>query len=224
LRADCVPKRTYATEDIITALASFPEVVVIARTSSFAYKGREIDVRQIARELGVRYILEGSIRKSGNKARITAQLINGASGEHVWAKSFDEEGEDIVALQEAVATKVYGSIAGFQGEIRHAEEQTAWKKSDMDLEEYDYYLRGHELFFNYTKEDMAKARAIWEEGLAKFPNSALLRVKIAWSLRQDINWGWTDDPKRDMDRAWQLGLEAVAVRTSPGWSSGTRTG
>jgi tetratricopeptide (TPR) repeat protein len=168
-------------------------------------------VRQVAKDLGVRYVLEGSMRKLGNKARITAQLINGTTGEHVWATSFDEQGDDIVALQDAVAAKVYASIAGFQGEIRHAEEQTAWKKSAMDLEEYDYYLRGHALFFQYTKEDMAKARAIWEEGLAKFPDSALLRVKIAWSLRQDMDFGWTDDPKRDLDRCWKLGIEAVAV-------------
>jgi adenylate cyclase len=108
-------------------------------------------VRLVAAELGVRYLLEGSVRKLGGKARITAQLIDGGNGEHVWASSFDEESEDIVALQDAVADKVYSSVAGFQGEIRLAEEGAMWAKSDMDLEEYDYYLRGHAIFFRYTK-------------------------------------------------------------------------
>jgi hypothetical protein len=116
----------------------------------------------------------------------------------------------VAALQDDVANRVYATVAGLKGEIRKKEEADAWTKSAPSLEEYDYYLRGHQLFFRFNKEDNAKARQIWQEGLEKFPDSALLRTKIALTYLLDINYEWTDDPWGDTERAWKLATEAAA--------------
>jgi TolB-like protein/class 3 adenylate cyclase len=197
-------------EDIITELSTFPTIQVVSRTSSFVYD-KPVKVQQVAQDLGVHYVLEGSVRKAANKIRVTAQLIDATTGEHVWANRFDEEFDNVVALQEDVAAKIYGSLAGFRGEIRKSEEEEAWRKSAPSLEEYDYYLRGHVLFFRFTKEDNARARQIWQEGLARFPNSALLRIKICFAYEVDLFNGWSDDPSRDLELAWKLGTEAQAI-------------
>ncbi len=108
-------------EDIITMLSGFPDLAVVARTSSFAYKGKPLDVRQIGNDLGVDYVLEGSVRKEGGRARIVAQLIDAMSGEHAWAERFDRSGTDPWSLQDEVAGKIVGSLAGERGMIRHAD-------------------------------------------------------------------------------------------------------
>ena len=130
-------------------------------------------VQQVAEDLGVSYVLEGSVQKSAQGVRITAQLIDARSGDHIWANRYEEEGEDVTALQENVATKIYESVAGLRGEIRKEEERAAWQKSPPSLGEYDYYLRGHQPFFEFTPESNERARRIWQEGLAKYPDSAL---------------------------------------------------
>ena len=130
----------------------------------------------------------------------------------MWADRYDEEGSDVAALQDDVANKLYGTLAGLRGEVMKKEEAEAWSKSAPSLEEYDYYLRGHQLFFRFTKEDNAKARQVWQEGLAKFPDSALLRTKMALTYILDIDTEWTDDPWRDTELAWKLGKEAEAIQ------------
>jgi adenylate cyclase len=197
-------------EDIITMLSSYPTLRVVSRTSSFVYD-KPVKVQQVGEELKVNYVLEGSVRKTGDNVRVTAQLIDALSGEHVWANRYDEEGTDVTALQDDVATKLYGTIAGLRGEIMKKEEAEAWSKSAPSPEEYDYYLRGHQLFFRFNKEDNAKARQIWQEGLAKFPDSALLRLKLAWTYVLDIIWEWSDDPWRNTEMAWKLAKEAEAI-------------
>jgi TolB-like protein/class 3 adenylate cyclase len=203
------------TEDITMALSTFPEIRVVARTSASAYKGKAVKVQDVGRDLGVRYVLEGSTQKTAGKARITAQLIDATTGDHVWANRFDEEGDNIIALQDTVAARVFNALAGFKGEIRKSEEQAAWGKDGIALGEYDYYLRGHQIFFRYTEKDMAEARRVWREGLATFPNSALLRIKIAVTYFQDATWGWSDDPDRDLDAGWKLLEEAAAIPNRP---------
>lgn len=111
-----------------------------------------------------------------------------------------------------MANRIYNTIAGLRGEIRKKEEEEAWTKSAPSLEEYDYYLRGHQLFFRFTKEDNAKARQVWQEGLAKFPGSALLRAKIAFTYVIDIVREYTDDPWRDTELGWKLAKEAAAIQ------------
>ena len=197
-------------EDIITMLSSYPGLRVVSRTSSFVYD-KPVKMQQVGEDLKVSYVIEGSVRKAGGKVRVTAQLIDASTGDHLWANRYDEEGGDVAVLQDNVANRIYDTVAGLTGEIRKKEETDAWSKSAPGLEEYDYYLRGHQLFFHFNKEDNARARAIWQEGLIKFPDSALLRTKLAASYLQDIYNDRTDDPWRDTETAWKLATEAAAM-------------
>jgi TolB-like protein/class 3 adenylate cyclase len=195
-------------EDIITMLSSYPTLRVVSRTSSFVYD-KPVKVQQVGEDLRVNYVLEGSVRKTGDNVRVTAQLIDAVTGEHVWADRYDEHGGDVAALQDDVASRLYATLAGLRGEVMKTEATEAWSRSVPSLEEYDYYLRGNEFFFHFNREDNAKARLIWQEGLAKFPDSLLLRMKVAWTYVLDVMADRTDDPWGDTELAWQLGKEAT---------------
>ena len=197
-------------EEIITLLSTYPGLRVVSRTSSFVYD-KPVKVQQVAQDLGVAYVLEGSTKKATGKIHIIAQLVDATTGDHVWAERYEEEDSDVVALQVDVSNKIFDSVAGLRGEIRKTEEADAWRKSAPSLEEYDYYLRGHQLYFQFTVDGNAKARKIWQEGLAKFPNSALLRLKIASTYWVDITFNASDDPWRDVELGWKLLKEAEAV-------------
>ena len=135
-------------EEIITALSRMRWLFVIARNSSFTYKGRAVDVKQVGRELGVRYVLEGSVRKAGNRVRITGQLIDAATGAHLWADRFDGELEDIFDLQDQVTASVVGAIAP---KLEQAEIERAKRKPTESLDAYDYFLRGMAAFHQFSK-------------------------------------------------------------------------
>jgi adenylate cyclase len=134
-------------EDIITALSRFKSLFVIARNSSFTYKGKSVDVKQVGRELGVRYVLEGSVRKSGSRVRITGQLIEAATDGHLWADKFDGALEDVFDLQDQVTSRVVGLIAP---KLEQAEIERARQKSTESLDSYDCFLRGMELIHKRT--------------------------------------------------------------------------
>jgi TolB-like protein/class 3 adenylate cyclase len=161
------------SEDLIAMLSRFPDLAVVARNSSFVYKGKAVDIRQLGKELGVTYVLEGSVRKDSDKVRIVAQLIDARTGQHVWAERYENSGTDPWALQDELTGRVIGSLAGENGQIKQAEYGLAWGKDTTNLEEYDYYLRGHDVFMRDTKEGNERAGAIWQEGLTRFPNSTL---------------------------------------------------
>src|SRR5438874_1547292 len=137
-------------EEITTAIARLPWLFVIARNSAFTYKGKAIDVKQVARELGVRYVLEGSVRKAGSKVRITGQLIDTATSAHIWADRFDGALDDIFDLQAQVASSVAGAI---EPKLRQSEIDRAARKPTESLNAYDLYLRALARFYQYTKED-----------------------------------------------------------------------
>src|SRR5207249_8514634 len=136
-------------EEIITALSRFRQLFVIARNSTFTYKSRAVDVKRVGRELGVRYVLEGSVRKSANRVRITAQLIDVSTGAHLWAERFDGGLEDIFDLQDQVAGKVVGAITP---RLEHAEIERAKRKPTESLDAYDYFLRGLPSAYQRTRE------------------------------------------------------------------------
>jgi adenylate cyclase len=192
------------SEDIITMLSRFPDVTVIARNSSFVYKGKPVDMRQIGRDLNVGYALEGSVRNEADQIRITAQLIDTQTGNHVWAERYDKSGKDALALQDEVTGKIVGAMTGETGQIKRGQYQDAWGKDTTDLGEYDYYLRGHDVFMNFTKADNDRAEQIWEEGLAKYPDSNLLKVKLGW-YHFNAGWYlWSDDIPSDYRKAGEL--------------------
>src|SRR5437667_1100632 len=156
-------------EEITTAISRLPWLFVIARNSSFTYKGRAVDVKQVARELGVRYVLEGSVRKAGNRVRITGQLIDATSGAHIWADRFDGALDDIFELQDHVASSVVGSI---EPRLRQSEIERAVRKPTESLDAYDLYLRALALFNAFTADALAEAVALLPRALIIDPGYA----------------------------------------------------
>jgi TolB-like protein/class 3 adenylate cyclase/Tfp pilus assembly protein PilF len=201
------------SEDIISMLARSPGLSVIARNSSFVYKGKAVDVRQVGRELGVDYVLEGSVRREGDKVRIVAQLINSSDGEHVWAERFDDTGTDPWALQDAVTAKIIAALAGERGQVKRDQYREAWGKDTTNLEEYDYYLRGHDLFMQWRQDLHEESGRVWREGLAKFPDSALLQIKLGFYYYMRAWNGWSDTPEADYQRGGELARQAFAHET-----------
>ena len=156
-------------EEIITALSRLRWLFVIARNSSFAYKGRAVDVKRIGRELGVRYILEGSVRKAGNRVRITGQLIDTSTGVHLWADRFDGALADIFDLQDQVTGSVVGAIAP---KLEQAEIERAKQKPTASLDAYDYYLRGMAAVHLWTREGNEEALAHFQRAIELDPGFA----------------------------------------------------
>ena len=154
----CDPEQEYfadgMVEDIITGLSRSKSLFVIARQSTFTYKGKAVDIKQVGRELGVRYVLEGSVRKSGNRVRITGQLIDAATGAHLWADRFDSQLEDIFDLQDQVTSSVIGAISP---QLQRAEIERAQRKPTESLQAYDYYLRALSAIYQFTREENIEA-------------------------------------------------------------------
>ena len=169
------------TEDIITALSRIRWLLVTARNSTFSYKGISPDVRKVARELDVRYVLEGSVRKAGAQIRITAQLIDASSGNHIWSERFDGTLEDVFDLQDKITNGVVGTI---EPAVRFAEIQRAQRNRTENLSAYDLYLRAHWHSIAATPNDRAAALKILEEALALDPEYLEAHALSAWCYEQ----------------------------------------
>ena len=199
------------SEDIITMLSRFPDLSVIARNSSFVYKGKPVDIRQVGRDLNVDYALEGSVRKDGDQIRITAQLIDTQTGKHIWAERYDKTGKDPLALQDEVTTKIVGAMTGEKSQVKQAQYREAWGRDAANLGEYDYYLRGHDLLLKASsREENDRAGRIWEEGLAKYPDSNLLKIKLGWYHARAGWMGWSDDVPAEFRKASELARAVLA--------------
>ncbi len=168
-------------EDIITGLSRIKWLFVIARNSTFIYKGRPIDVKQVGRELGVRYILEGSVRKLGNRVRITSQLIDATNAAHVWAERYDRAFDDIFALQDELTLSVVGAI---EPSLRQAEIERARRKRPDSLDAWDLYLRALPFAATAMPEDADKALLLLEQAVALDPDYAIAHAMIAWCHEQ----------------------------------------
>jgi TolB-like protein len=168
-------------EDIITGLSRIKWIFVIARNSSFAYKGKAMDVRQIGRELGVRYVLEGSVRRSANRVRITAQLIDTGSGAHIWADHYDRALDDVFAVQDELTMSVVGVI---EPTLRKAEIERARRKRPDSLDAYDLYLRALPFAFTAMPLDADKALALLDRAIELEPDYAAVHALIAWCHEQ----------------------------------------
>ena len=199
------------TEDIITALSRFPEIFVIARNSTFTYKGKPVKVQQVAEELGVRYVLEGSVRKAGDRVRITTQLIDATTGHHLWAERFDRALEDVFAVQDEVTQKIVAALAV---EISSAEMKRAMRKDTKNLEAYDYVLRGQRLRRNFNKETNAQARALFEKAIALDPDYARAYAYLAWTHLNDWQLGWNESRPQSLERAFELARKAAGLNDS----------
>ncbi len=196
-------------EDITMALSLFRWLFVIARNSSFAYKGRAVDVKQIGRELGVRYVLEGSVRKAGNRIRIAGQLIDTETGAHLWADHFDGAREDVFDLQDRVTASVVGAIAP---KLQQAEIKRAKHKPTENLDAYDYYLRGlAKLRWWRTREVNGAALELFLNAIELDPGLACAYGMAAWCYTQRKARGWMIEREHESMEAARLAWAAVRL-------------
>ena len=212
------PKEDYfsdgITEDIITELSRFSELFVIARNSSFQYKGKAVDVRQVGRELGVRYVMEGSIRCSGDRTRISVQLIDALTGTHRWAERYERQLEDVFAVQDEVARTIVAILAAH---VNKAETERTLNKPPETWQAYDYYLRAvdrHASFWSSLKAtELYEVRRLLEQSIAFDPNYARAYARLAWTHVS----GWLNSLDGDhlnpaaLDRAYHLARKAVQL-------------
>ena len=198
-------------EDIITALSRFKALFVIARNSSFTYKGRAVDVKQVGRELGVRYVLEGSVRKAANRVRITGQLIDTATGAHIWADRIDGGLDDIFDLQDQVTASVVGAIAPA---MEKAEIERAKRKPTESLDAYDYYLLGiaaiHSVFEG-TEDAVSEALRLFYRAIELDPNYASAYGMAAWCHVLRKNYGWIHDDAHSLAEVERLARQAARL-------------
>jgi adenylate cyclase len=199
------------TESIITALSNVSNLFVIARNSTFTYKGKPVKVQQVAEELGVRYVLEGSVQRSGDRVRITAQLIDALTGRHLWAEQYEHTFGDIFALQDDITEHVTLAL-----QVKLTEgEQARIRRAHMDNPEaYEYWLRGRETYMSFTKENNDQARKLWEKAAELDPDNSWMWQQIGWTYYRDARFGWTDTPAQSLVRAEELALQTLAVDDS----------
>ena len=197
-------------EEIITALSRIRRLFVIARNSSFTYKGRAVDVTRIGRELGVRYLLEGSVRKAGQRVRITGQLVDAATGAHLWADRFEGGLDDIFDLQDQVTASVVGAIAP---RLEQAEISRAQRKPTESLDAYDHFLRGMAGIHGWTKEANDAAFASFAHAIALDPRFAAAYGMAARCFSQRKASGWVEDRRHDIAEAGRLARHAAELGT-----------
>jgi len=195
-------------EEIITVLSRIRWLFVIARNSSFTYKGQTVDVKRVGREFGVRYVLEGSVRKAAGRVRITAQLIDAASGTHLWADRFDGSLEDVFNLQDQVASGVIGAI---EPKLRQSEMERAIRKPTESLDAYDLYLRALTLRDTHTDESVHEAVALLQRALAIDPNYAPAKAAIGWSRVHQRTHGRSPVSETEAAEAVALARQALEI-------------
>jgi adenylate cyclase len=210
-------------EDIITALSRFKALFVIARNSSFTYKGRAVDVKQVGRELGVRYVLEGSVRKAANRVRITGQLVDAATGAHLWADRFDSGLDDIFDLQDKVTESVVGAIAPA---VEKAEIERARRKPTENLDAYTLYLRGLARLYQFgSRQANEEALRLFKSAIELDPDFAAAYSRAASCYPHAKGEGWISvtandvaEVKRLAQRAVELGKDDAIALAASGWA------
>ncbi len=196
------------TEDLITDLSKVSGLFVIARNSSFVYKGRSTKVQEVGRDLGVRFVLEGSVRKAGNRVRITAQLIDAGSGGHLWAERFDRDLTDIFSTQDEVVEKIVGSLAVT---LTHGEEQRIRRRDTGNVEAYESWLRARQLLGRGTRDSVAQAQAMHRRAIEIDPNFAAPHAGLALAALAHYSSGWASDPAQALDEAERWARRAVEL-------------
>ena len=197
------------SEDIITDLSKVSELQVIARNSSFTYKGKPVDVKQVGRELGVRYVLEGSVRKAGNRVRVTGQLIDAASGVHIWADRFDRDLTDIFAVQDELTQEI---ISALKIKLSAPEKARISGGGTKNVDAHDFFLRGRELVIGNKRdrEMFAEANVYLRRAIDLDPNYAGPYAALGWAYIMDYQNRWSDSPETSLDQAERLIDAAIA--------------
>jgi adenylate cyclase len=202
------------TEEIITALSKTPKLFVIARNSSSAYKGKTVNVQQVGRELGVKYVMEGSVRRSGNQLRITAQLIDATTGSHLWAERYDRELKDIFATQDEITMKILTSL---QVSLTEGEMTRMYAKGTKNLDAYLLFLQGWRETGSMNKDGNFLGRQMAEKAIALDPKYAIAYNLLATTYMNEVLLGISEDPRLSLKKAMELTQKAIALDNSLAW-------
>ena len=198
------------TEDLLTALSKLSGLLVISRNSVFQYKGKAVKPKDVSRDLGVRYLLEGSVRKAGKRVRVTAQLIDATTGYHLWAERYDRDLDDIFALQDEVTEQIVSALAV---QLTSGEQARLERKYTDNLEAYDYYLRADANFSSLTPERLAETRQLYEKAISLDPHFAAAYASLSTTYIIEWDLQWSEDPAA-LDRAADLAEKAKELDDS----------
>ncbi len=196
------------TDDITTDISIISGLFVIARNSTFAYKGRTVDLQQVSRDLGVRYIMEGSVRKAGDRVRVSAQLIDGATGGHVWAERYDRELADIFVVQDELTTEIVSKLA--LG-LTEDERKRLGRRGTTSIEAYDYFIRGRARTWLFTKENGAEAHDLLHRAIELDPMFASPYAFLAFNHVLDYSNRWTESFERSLETGVEMAMKAVGL-------------
>lgn len=202
------------TEDLITDLAKFPGLQVTARTSTSAYKGQALDLRKIGQELGVQYLIEGSIEKGGDRLRVTAQLIDATSGNHIWADRYDRELTDLFVIRDEIRASIIGALTGHTGAIVMAEVERASRQSPNSVKARDLYYQALGEWPKFNKEANARARELLQRSITLDPKNTAAHALLAWTYWRDVWLGWSDDAEVSRKLALETAETAVELDRS----------
>ena len=199
------------TENIITGLSRFRDLSVIASHSAFSYKGQALKIQDVGRELGVRFVLEGSVQKSSERVTITAQLIDGNTGAHLWAERFDRGVEDIVTVLDEVTEIIVARLAtAYGGRLHKAWRGRVERSSPQNFQAYDHFQRGIDVFASFAPGCTDKARECFHKAIELDPAYGKPYAKMAWAHLTDVQFGWSDNPTRSMAEALKYATLAIA--------------
>jgi adenylate cyclase len=199
------------TEEIINALSKVPEVFVIARNSTFVYKGKATDVRQVAEALGVQYILEGSVQKAGDRVRVTAQLIDALKGYHLWSESYDRSVKDFFGLQDEITMRI---LTELRVKLTHSEEARITEKGTNNLQAYLKVVEGDGYYYQDNKEGNNVAMRLYREALELDPKYALAYTRLSRALWRNVIYGASESPQETLSNAMKLAQKAVELDSS----------
>jgi adenylate cyclase len=195
-------------EDVLTTLSKIQELMVIARNSSFVFKGQTRDVREIGRILGARYVLEGSVRKVGNRVRLSAQLIDSLDGSHLWADRYDGGVDDVFDLQDRITQEI---VSALEVQLTLGEQARVWRKRSGSPLVYEYFLKGRSLYANFARHTHAQARAEFERALEINPVFTPALVFMGYTLTDQTRFGWENDPAATYEAALDCAARALAA-------------
>ena len=190
------------TETLITDLSRLDNLFVIARNSTFTYKGKPVDVRRVGQELGVRYVLEGSVQRTGERLRVNAQLVDAQTGRHLWAERYDRKLADVFEIQDDITQHI---VTELDVKLLQGEQARAWRKTTRNREAYDLFLRGRAHLDRYTREDMAKAQALFQQALDLDPKFTMAMVDLGWTDFSQGDAGWSPDSESPTSRPLRSG-------------------
>lgn len=206
------------TENVITGLSRFRDLFVIASNSTFAYKGKATKIQDASRELGARYILEGSVQRSKDRVRITAQLIDGKTGGHLWAERYDRGVDDIFAVQDDVTERIIGSLAtAYGGRLLKAWQERPEVAGTRNFQALDYFVRGMEAMGHITKEGNQRARELFRKAGERDPKFGKAFAKVAWTHMMDVVDGFSENPESSLAHALRYANLAIERDDAEAW-------